>query len=312
MVLSKGPWFIGEHFLSVRPWEANFNPEEANITSIAVWIRLPRLPIEYYDIEALKEIGSVVGRVLRVDTYTASEARGRYARLCVQVNINNPLIYTIMIGKFKQFVIYEGIGRLCFSCGCVGHRWENCCYTIQPPQVSKNDNLGDACKLDGEVRTSKEGGNPTTTLEIGHPEDLGTTPILDASVLFAPDQLLEENYGPWLVVTRKRQGNRNVKKLGEATSPISPHLIHSLPHKVSGLSTNVSQPKYGKRKVAGLSISPNSGPQDVGPSKELNLKLSALKPTKNFKGKTSNLQGRALSLTKASTSKDHTFLPNRF
>lgn len=29
MVLMKGPWFIGEHFLSIRRWEANFKPSEA-------------------------------------------------------------------------------------------------------------------------------------------------------------------------------------------------------------------------------------------------------------------------------------------
>ena len=29
LVLKKGPWFIGEHFLSIRKWEANFKPSEA-------------------------------------------------------------------------------------------------------------------------------------------------------------------------------------------------------------------------------------------------------------------------------------------
>ena len=121
-VLIKGPWFIGEHFLSIRPWKANFRPKEANITSVAVWVRLPRLLIEYYDLEALKEIGQAIGTVLRIDTYTATEARGRYARLCIQVDIEKPLIYMILIGKFQQSVVYEGIGKLCFSCGRVGHR----------------------------------------------------------------------------------------------------------------------------------------------------------------------------------------------
>ena len=33
-VLKKGPWFIGEHFLSLRPWEPNFRPAVANVTSV--------------------------------------------------------------------------------------------------------------------------------------------------------------------------------------------------------------------------------------------------------------------------------------
>ena len=35
-VLKKGPWFIGEHFLSIRPWVPNFRPDTANISSVAV------------------------------------------------------------------------------------------------------------------------------------------------------------------------------------------------------------------------------------------------------------------------------------
>lgn len=52
-VLMRGPWFIGEHFLSIRRWEANFIPSEARISSVAVWVRLNELPIEYYDAEVL-------------------------------------------------------------------------------------------------------------------------------------------------------------------------------------------------------------------------------------------------------------------
>ena len=48
-VLKKGPWFIGDHFLSVRPWEPDFKPESAKVSSITVWIRLSGLPIKYYN-----------------------------------------------------------------------------------------------------------------------------------------------------------------------------------------------------------------------------------------------------------------------
>lgn len=85
-----------ESTLSIRPWKPDFRPDIANIASVAVWVRRPHLPIEYYHLEALKEIGQAIGTVLHIDTHTASEARGRFARLCVQVDINKPLIYTIL------------------------------------------------------------------------------------------------------------------------------------------------------------------------------------------------------------------------
>ena len=53
-VLRKGPWFVGEHFLSIRPWEPNFKPSTAKVSSIAIWVRLYELPIEYYNAEALQ------------------------------------------------------------------------------------------------------------------------------------------------------------------------------------------------------------------------------------------------------------------
>ena len=52
-MLKRGPWFIGGHFLSIRPWELDFRPETANVSSVAVWIRLNQLPIEYYNAKAL-------------------------------------------------------------------------------------------------------------------------------------------------------------------------------------------------------------------------------------------------------------------
>ncbi|XP_023873886.2 uncharacterized protein LOC111986484 [Quercus suber] len=131
MVIKRGPWFIRDHFLSLRPWEPFFKPSTANISLIAIWIRLNELPIELYETEVLKEIGESIGKVLRIDSHTAMEARGRYARICVQININKPLINSILIRRFEQVVTYEGIQRLCFSCGRVGHKVEARPYTIR-------------------------------------------------------------------------------------------------------------------------------------------------------------------------------------
>lgn len=40
---------MGQHFLAIRQWEPEFKAEEASFSSVAVWIRLPGLPIEFYD-----------------------------------------------------------------------------------------------------------------------------------------------------------------------------------------------------------------------------------------------------------------------
>ena len=53
------------------------------MSSNAVWISLNELPIEYYEVEVLKQIENSIGKVLRIDTHTVAKARGRFARLCV-------------------------------------------------------------------------------------------------------------------------------------------------------------------------------------------------------------------------------------
>ena len=82
-VIKRGPWFIRDHFLSLRLWGPFFKPATANVSLVAAWIRLNALPIKLYEKEVLKEIGDSIGKVLRIDSHTALEARGRYARLCI-------------------------------------------------------------------------------------------------------------------------------------------------------------------------------------------------------------------------------------
>uniref|UniRef100_A0A2N9FE83 CCHC-type domain-containing protein n=1 Tax=Fagus sylvatica TaxID=28930 RepID=A0A2N9FE83_FAGSY len=126
MSLGMGLGSLENHFLSIRPWVPDFRASDASVSSVAVWVRLPELPVEYYHKDSLMHIGSGIGPVLRVDFNTASGTRGRFARLCIQIELDKPLIRTVRVGKIKLAVVYEGIGLLCFKCGKLGHKQEWC------------------------------------------------------------------------------------------------------------------------------------------------------------------------------------------
>ncbi|XP_019255644.1 PREDICTED: uncharacterized protein LOC109234213 [Nicotiana attenuata] len=106
--LHLGPWFVSGHFLSVRKWEPKFVPQEATLTTTAIWIRLPQLPTEFYDTVILEKVGRKL-----VET-------------------------SVIIGDHKQSVIYEGEGTLCTSCGRIGHTTLRCSYS-QRPTLTANE-----------------------------------------------------------------------------------------------------------------------------------------------------------------------------
>ncbi|XP_052117761.1 uncharacterized protein LOC127747666 [Arachis duranensis] len=119
--LLDGPWKIYDHYLAVRLWEPNFNPLLTFIDKITAWIRLPGLPIELYNDKILKKIGDLIGKTCKVDYNTSNLFRGKFARLCVEVDLTKPLLGVYMInGKLYQ-IEYEGIHQLCFLCGRIDH-----------------------------------------------------------------------------------------------------------------------------------------------------------------------------------------------
>nr|POE89018.1 hypothetical protein CFP56_47319 [Quercus suber] len=181
-VLMKGPWFIGDHFLSIRPWEPFFKPSTANVALIAVLIRLYELPIELYDTE---------------------------------IDVNEPLVNTICLGRFEQAVMYEGIHSLCFSCGRLGHKVDGCPYTIRKekePSIPSEE----AQSLCSDKPRGSHVDQPSS---LAHPVvDVGESSEVDSQ------------YGEWMVVrnrTYRMKGTTpgvNTDSTRKSTWQTAPHL----------------------------------------------------------------------------------------
>lgn len=52
--------------------------------------------------------GNLIGRAVKVDKQSAEASRGQYARVCVEVNLNEPLIPFIWVCEKLKAVEYEG------------------------------------------------------------------------------------------------------------------------------------------------------------------------------------------------------------
>lgn len=77
------PWSFDNKILILKKWSPNFHPTKDIIDKIPLWIRLPGLPIEYWDKEVTISITSEVGKVIRIDENCLLLERGLYARACV-------------------------------------------------------------------------------------------------------------------------------------------------------------------------------------------------------------------------------------
>ncbi|RYR05702.1 hypothetical protein Ahy_B06g085537 [Arachis hypogaea] len=196
--LMEGPWKILDYYLSVRMWKPDFNPMNTSIDNIAAWIRLPGLAIEYYCRPILEKIGNIVGRTIKVDTNTAKITREKFARLCVEVDLQQPLVSQYQINGQTHVVEYEGIHLVCFRCGRVGHDKAKCKEGKQDPSP--------------EQQIQKEVQATNTEVE---EEDRNGNKNIDKG-----KKVIEEpadSFGPWMIVQRSMRGKKTTKS-GEGTS----------------------------------------------------------------------------------------------
>ncbi|XP_061363776.1 uncharacterized protein LOC133307303 [Gastrolobium bilobum] len=151
-VLEDGPWIIADHYVVVQRWRPFFNPYDDEIRKLAVWIRIPGLPIEFYTSHHLWNIGSIFGRTLMIDRNSIRKRysgegditeRAKFARICVEVDLRKGFLSKFRIADRIFHVGYEGLHLVCFACGKYGHRRDQCSHsnlqqdtTAYSPEVS--------------------------------------------------------------------------------------------------------------------------------------------------------------------------------
>ncbi|WOK94310.1 hypothetical protein Cni_G03012 [Canna indica] len=129
-VYAEGPWFLRGQALSLIQWRENFQPMKEEISVVPVWIQMPGLPLEFMNQEILLQLAAVIGRPVKIDEYTKACDRGKFARICIQMNLKKPIEQGFWVEtkgyKFFQTVAYENLLNICYCCGRIGHKEEVC------------------------------------------------------------------------------------------------------------------------------------------------------------------------------------------
>lgn len=125
-VLQGGPWMVLGHYLMITKWRPNLVPTEEAVATTLIWIRLPHVPVEMFYEEALLDMANVIGKAIWVESTGEDVLKGRYARVCVELNLQHALVPVINVMGRRQVVEYEGLYRVFYHCGQFGHRADQC------------------------------------------------------------------------------------------------------------------------------------------------------------------------------------------
>lgn len=168
-VYTGGPWVAMDHYVTVRKWQQDFKPDETEEDTTAIWVQFPNLPIEYYNENVLNHISKVLGVPLKIIINTAMAARGKHARVCIEMGLRQPLIPYFSIGNHTYRVEYEHLHSVCFLCGRFGHQREACSDRVIPvprrteqPMNRDEHQMTEAHETNGPRPREEEMTNPNS------------------------------------------------------------------------------------------------------------------------------------------------------
>ncbi|XP_020217579.1 uncharacterized protein LOC109801023 [Cajanus cajan] len=124
--LFEGPWLIADHYIVVQRWRPFFTVTAKQTRKIAAWVRIPGLPIELFNDRFLWRVASKLGTMLKIDKLTLIQSRGRFARICVEIDLQKKLVAQINVLGHILKLEYEGLHSICFNCGIYGHKQDHC------------------------------------------------------------------------------------------------------------------------------------------------------------------------------------------
>nr|KYP69874.1 Retrovirus-related Pol polyprotein LINE-1 [Cajanus cajan] len=203
--LYEGPWMIADHYILVQRWRPFFTLTATQTRKVAAWIRIPGLPIELYNDRFLWRVGSKLGTMLKIDKLTSIHSRGKFARICVEVNLNRRLVSMINVMGHIIRLEYEGLHSICFNCGKYGHKQDQCDVRLGAPKPTTSEAVQ---KGAGSMvaDTSEPSADPKEMQSRGSLKSVSEQENLVVTRKFEQDN--DNLYGPWMIVKRGKNSGK--------------------------------------------------------------------------------------------------------
>lgn len=131
-------------------------------------------------------LGEKIGEPKNIDEATNIVSRGKFARMCVEIDITKPLVSKFRLRKKVCQIEYEGLHLVCFNCGVYDHTTDQC----------KRENGNEGTEQDAGTSTNAnamEKRDPRTREEVIRPE-------------------VVDDFGPWMLA--KKPNRRTISRGG--------------------------------------------------------------------------------------------------
>ncbi|WOL07316.1 hypothetical protein Cni_G16056 [Canna indica] len=97
-ILTGGPWQMRGDIIRLMPWKSCFRPFFESISTTPVWARLQGLPLEFWNDDCIAMIASGLRHLLKIDTRYQDLDRGKYIRICIEIDLTKPIRQGVFIG----------------------------------------------------------------------------------------------------------------------------------------------------------------------------------------------------------------------
>ena len=125
------------------------------------------------------KVGEKIGKRVKIDEATSLVSRGYFARMCLEIDLEIPMISKFQLKCKVRKIEYDGINLVCFSCGRFNH-WKDECSSKEETAPSKPK---------GSRTSDRENGNPSNYQ--GNVQKMNQDPLINPEVI--------DNYGPWIL-----------------------------------------------------------------------------------------------------------------
>nr|POE74081.1 uncharacterized protein CFP56_70284 [Quercus suber] len=149
-LLMQGPWTFDKYLIGLYKPLGEESVEDATFDRASFWIQMHNIPLYRMNTATAEAISKTLGTVEQVDASTTGECRGRFLRVQIQLDINQPLCRGCMVNigeAVPQWVAfqYEKLSIFYYWCSLLNHDEKDCpLWTDDNATVRTEDQQYDA------------------------------------------------------------------------------------------------------------------------------------------------------------------------